>query len=50
MAERAQVAFLQGIFGVGGVAHQITREREHVVEMRQRRLAKPPRPLGVAVI
>ena len=43
MAERPQVAFLHRVFGIGPVAHQIAREREHVVEMRQRRLAKPPR-------
>jgi signal recognition particle subunit SEC65 len=50
MAQRPQEAFLHGVVGIRGVAHQITGERVRVVEKRQRRLAKSPRPVGVAVI
>ena len=37
MAQRAQIAFLHGIFGIGGVAEQISRQRVDVVEMRAAR-------------
>ncbi len=43
MAQRPQIAFLHRILGVGGVAHEITRQREDVVEIRQRGVAKTPR-------
>jgi hypothetical protein len=49
VTQRAQIAFLHRVLGVGGVAHQITRQRVHVVEKRQGGVAKPPRPVGIAV-
>ena len=49
MFQRAQVAFLHRVLGVGGVAQQIARQRIDVVEMRQRGVAKTPRLLGIVV-
>ena len=43
MAQRAQIAFLHGVFGIGAVAEQISRQRVDVVEMGQRGVAKTPR-------
>ena len=43
MAQRPQIAFLHRVLGVGGIAHEIARQREHVVEMGQRGVAKTPR-------
>jgi hypothetical protein len=43
MAQRAQIAFLRGVFGIGAVAEQISRQRIDVVEMRQHGIAKTPR-------
>ena len=43
MAQRAQIAFLRGIFGIGAVAEQISRQRIDVVEMGQRGVVKTPR-------
>ncbi len=43
MTQCTEIAFLHRIFGVGDVAHQITRQREDVVEIRQRGVVKTPR-------
>ena len=40
MAQRAQIAFLRCIVGIGGVAEQISRKRVDIVEMGQRGIAK----------
>ncbi len=40
MLQRAQIAFLNGILGVGGIAQEIARDRVDVVEIGQRGLAK----------
>src|SRR5208283_1475490 len=45
MTQRPQIAFLHRVLGVGDVAHQVMRKREEVVEMRQRGVAKTPRPV-----
>jgi hypothetical protein len=50
MAQRPQIAFLHRVFGIGGVAHQIARQREDVVEMRQRGVAKTPRPFAIDIV
>ena len=47
MLERAEIAVLHRVFGVGGVAQQIARQRVGLVEMRQRGVAKPPRPIRI---
>ncbi len=43
MAQRPQIAFLRRVFGIGGIAHEITRQREDIVEIGQRGVAKTPR-------
>ena len=43
MAQRAQIAFLHGVFGIGAVAEQISRQCVNIVEMGQRGVAKTPR-------
>ena len=48
--ERAQIAFLHGVVGIGRVAQQIARERVDLVEMRQRGVAKPPRPVRIVAV
>jgi hypothetical protein len=50
MAQRAQIAFLHGILGIGSVAEQVAGQRVNVVEIGQRGVAKPPRfvLLGIA--
>ena len=47
MAQRAQIAFLHGVFGIGAVAEQIARQGVDVVEMRQRGVAETPRRVMV---
>src|SRR2546421_8913705 len=43
MAQRAQIAFLRSIFGVGALAEQVPRQRIDVVQIGQRRVVKTPR-------
>jgi hypothetical protein len=44
MAQSAQIALLSGIFGVTRIAHEISRQRVDVVEMRQCGVVKTTRP------
>ena len=41
MLQRAQEALLHGIFGIGGVAQEIARERVDVIQVRQRFTVMP---------
>ena len=50
MLQRPQIAFLHGVVGIGGVPQQIAGERIDLVEMRQRRIPKAPRPLRIVHI
>ena len=43
MAQSAEIAFLHGIFGIGAVTQQISRQCVNVIEMGQRGVAKTPR-------
>ena len=48
MSERAQIAFLRGILGVGRIAQKITRKRVDIVEIRQSGGAKTLRLATIA--
>src|SRR5262249_38451458 len=52
IAQRAQIAFLHGIFGIGRVAEQVSCQRVDIVEMGQRGIAKTPRfvLVGIAAV
>src|SRR5712691_2504621 len=50
MAQRAQIAFLHGVFGIGAIAQQISRQCVNIVEMRQRGVAKTPRFVVVIAV
>src|SRR6266478_4171821 len=43
MSQRAQIALLRSVFGIGVVAEQISRQRIDVIEMGQHSIAKTPR-------
>ena len=49
MAQRAQIAFLHRVFGIGRVAHEIARQRVDVVQMGQRGVAKTPRSVMLVI-
>jgi len=49
IAQRAQIAFLNGIFGIGRVAEQVSCQRVDIVEMGQRGIAKTPRFVLVSI-
>src|SRR5580704_12920665 len=49
MAQRPHIALLHCVFRIGWVPQQITGQRIDRVEMRQRDVAKPPRPCRILV-
>jgi hypothetical protein len=49
IAQRAQIAFLRGVFAIGAVVQQISSQCIDVVKVGQRGLAKTPRFVLVSI-